>query len=92
MRALETLLTEGRAGTVYNVGSGEDVSIGALADRVVGLLGGGIEVVSTVDRQRDSGVEIPRHLADASKLRDLGWSPDYSLDDGLSETIDSFRF
>jgi len=84
-------VTEGEAGEVYNVGSGEDVSIGALADRVVELLGGGIEVVSTTDRQRDSGVEIPRHVADASKLRDLGWTRDYSLDEGLGETIDSFR-
>lgn len=91
VRALRTLLSEGQAGEVYNVGSGEDVSIGDLADRVVELLGGDIEVVSTADRQRDSGVEIPRHVADASKLHDLGWHPDYSLDDGLSETIDSFR-
>jgi len=90
VRALRTLLTEGDAGDVYNVGSGEDVSIGDLAERVVSLLGGDIEVVSTADRRRDSGVEIPRHVADASKLRDLGWTPDYSLDDGLSETIDSF--
>ena len=91
VRALRTLVTAGEPGEVYNVGSGEDVSIGALADQVVKLLGGGIEVVSTTDRQRDSGVEIPRHVADASKLWDLGWTPDYPLDDGLSETIDSFR-
>lgn len=91
VRALRTLSTEGDPGEVYNVGSGEDVSIGELADRVVELLGGDREVVSTADRQRDSGVEIPRHVADATKLRDLGWRPDYSLDDGLSETIDSVR-
>jgi UDP-glucose 4-epimerase len=91
VRALRTLVTEGEAGEVYNVGSGEDVSIGALADRVVELLGGDINVVSTADRQRDSSVEIPRHVADASKLRNLGWTRDYLLNDGLSETIDSFQ-
>ena len=91
VQALETLASEGDPGEVYNVGSGEDVSIEDLADRVVELLGNGIEIVSTADRQRDSGVEIPRHVADAAKLRDLGWTPDYSLDDGLAATIDAFR-
>jgi nucleoside-diphosphate-sugar epimerase len=89
--ALRTLLAAGEPGEVYNVGSGEDVTIGDLASRVVESVGGGIEVVSTADRQRDSGVEIPRHVADASKLRALGWRPDYSLDEGLAETIESIR-
>jgi UDP-glucose 4-epimerase len=91
VRALRTLVAEGEAGEVYNVGSGEDVSIGTLADRVVESASGEREVVSTTDRQRDGSVEIPRHVADASKLRALGWTRDYSLNDGLSETIDSFR-
>jgi UDP-glucose 4-epimerase len=90
-RALRALATEGDPGEVYNVGSGKDVSIGDLADRVVALVGGDREVVSTTDRQRDGSVEIPRHVADASKLRDLGWTREYSLDDGLAATIDSFR-
>jgi len=91
-RALRTLATEAESGEVYNVGSGEDVSIGELADRVIEQLGGGIEVASTTNRQRDSGVEIPRHVADASKLRELGWTRDYPLNKGLIEMIDSFRF
>jgi UDP-glucose 4-epimerase len=91
VRALRTLVIEGKPGEVYNVGSGEDVSIRELADRVVELLGGGIEVVSTTERQRDGGVEIPRHVADASRLRNLGWTRNYPLDEGLRETIDLFR-
>ncbi|WP_129115388.1 NAD-dependent epimerase/dehydratase family protein [Halegenticoccus tardaugens] len=88
--ALLALLKGGESGEAYNVGRGEDTEIGELADLILELIDRDVRLVSTADRQRDEGVEIPRHVSDPSKLRDLGWSPDYDLESGLGATIDAF--
>ncbi|WP_101297060.1 NAD-dependent epimerase/dehydratase family protein [Halegenticoccus soli] len=87
--ALLTLLRSGERGEAYNVGRGEDTEIGELAGLILELIDRDVELVSTADRQRDEGVEIPRHVSDSSKLRSLGWSPDYDLEAGLKATIDA---
>lgn len=63
-----------------NVGSGDDVTIRALADVVGEVVGytGRIEF----DTTKPDGT--PRKLMDSSRLRSLGWSPTVSLRDGLA--------
>lgn len=89
--ALMTILSEGKCGETYNIGSGNDVQIGKLAEHVIELIGKDIEIVSTMDRQRDNNVEIPRHVADISKIHHIGWKPSYGLEAGLEETIQAFK-
>jgi UDP-glucose 4-epimerase len=89
--ALVCLLEEGMAGEVYNVGRGEDITIGDLAEAAVKLVDSDIEIVSETDRQRDDDVEIPRHIADASKLRTLGWEPSHGFEEALERTIEAYR-
>ena len=49
-----------------------------------------VEVVVDPDRVRP--VDQPLLLADASKLRlDTGWEPRYSLDQTLSDMLDTWR-
>jgi nucleoside-diphosphate-sugar epimerase len=81
--------TEGIEGRTYHVGSGKEISIGALADRIIGLINNGSRVVFDPTRIRPSSSEVTRLICDASRARaDLGWSPQTTLDEGLQATVD----
>jgi dTDP-glucose 4,6-dehydratase len=80
---------EGIEGSTYHVGSGKEISIGQLADRILGLIGNDARVVFDPTRIRPGSSEVTRLICDASRARaDLGWEPRVSLDDGLRQTID----
>jgi GDP-L-fucose synthase len=70
-----------------NVGTGTDISIKELANLVAQLVGfeGSIEWDST----KPDGT--PRKLMDVTKLTDLGWTAQITLEEGLKETIAWFR-
>lgn len=84
---LITILEEGDPGMAYNVGRGESVSVGEMAELVANEVNHDIDVVSTTDRQRSDDVEIPRHVADNSRLRQLGWEPSYDISEAIQETV-----
>ena len=76
-------------GEVVNIGSGDEISIGDLADLMIEQLRPEARVVSDVTRIRPAASEVERLLADSSKLKTKsGWFPVYSLNDGLTETYD----
>jgi GDP-L-fucose synthase len=64
-----------------NVGSGEEISIADLAQLVSRVVGfkGAIES----DTSKPDGT--PRKMLDSSKLTDLGWSPRWDLQSGISD-------
>jgi nucleoside-diphosphate-sugar epimerase len=82
-----TVLEKGAGGEAYNLGRGEAVSIGTLVEMIIERMDRDISVVSVQERQRDEGVEIPRHVADPSKIKALGWEPRIGLRTGLDEMI-----
>ncbi|WP_458210047.1 NAD-dependent epimerase/dehydratase family protein [Haladaptatus sp. NG-SE-30] len=86
--ALITSIENGDAGTAYNIGRGEASTIETVAETVIGLLDRDVSLVSTAERQRSKNVEIPRHVADISRLQELGWSPEHDLTYGLQKMID----
>jgi len=65
-----------------NIGCGKDQTIQELAESVAKVVGfdGDIEW----DTSKPEGT--PRKLLDVSKLSDLGWNPQISLEDGIKET------
>ena len=70
-----------------NVGTGVDVTIREIAETIAGVVGfdGGTEW----DASKPDGT--PQKLLDISKIRTLGWSPQFSLEDGLAATVDWYR-
>src|SRR5690606_10595887 len=78
----------GRAlGEVVNLGSGREISIGALAELLIEITGADATVVADPERMRPAGSEVERLLADSSKARELtGWEPRVGLRDGLART------
>jgi NAD dependent epimerase/dehydratase len=75
-------------GRVINLGTGVDVSIGALVDKVVEITGRKVEVMTENERLRPEQSEVRQLLSDNLLARQvLDWQPLWSLDDGLNETI-----
>jgi NAD dependent epimerase/dehydratase len=80
---------DGVEGEVINLGSGAEISIGDLADRILGLLGREVPVVQDEERLRPPDSEVDRLLASTEKAkRLLGWEPAVDLDEGLRRTIE----
>lgn len=81
--ALVTLARADYVSPLINVGSGREISIRELAELIAGLLG--YEGDIAFDPSMPDGT--PRKLLDSQKIRELGWTPKISLENGLAETI-----
>ena len=79
-------------GEVFNIGSGSEISVGELARTIIRLVGKDMPVVTEDRRVRPERSEVDRLLADTTAARTvLGWQPEWSLEDGLTETIEWVR-
>lgn len=79
-------------GQVLNFGSGEEIAMGDLAERLMSLTGIRKPIVSTAERQRPANSEVERLCCDARKAQQLlQWQPTYTFTEGLQETIAWFR-
>ncbi len=67
---------------IINVGSGEDLTIGELAEVVRQAVG--FEGPIVYDTSKPDG--MPRKLMDVSRLRALGWAPAIGLRPGIAST------
>jgi dTDP-glucose 4,6-dehydratase len=76
-------------GQVINLGTGREISIGELAETILRMMGKHLPVLSDDKRIRPTGSEVERLCADNTKAREvLGWEPKYTLEEGLSSTIE----
>ena len=75
--ALENILEE----NLYNVGTGVDLTIKKLAERIQAIIGHTGKIVW--DNTKPDGT--PRKLMDSNKLRKIGWAPNTDLERGISE-------
>ena len=79
----------GVQGEVINLGTGTEVSIREVGERILRMLGRELPVVESDDRMRPPDSEVDRLIADRSKAeRLLGWRPEIDLDEGLRRTIE----
>jgi len=78
-------------GRVINIGSNSEISIMELANLIATLIGTKINIETEKERQRPEKSEVERLLTDNSKAKELlEWSPKYTLEEGLKETIKWF--
>jgi GDP-L-fucose synthase len=67
-----------------NIGSGIEISIKNLALKISNQVGYNGEIIW--DKNRPDGT--PRKVLDVTKISNLGWKPNISLDEGIQSTID----
>jgi UDP-glucose 4-epimerase len=80
----------GAFGRVFNLGSTEEISIRALAERVVGLSDSKsqLEFISYDQAYEEGFEDMPRRVPDITRARDLvGFDPQVGLDDIIQSVI-----
>jgi len=83
--AIDAVLSRGRIGETYHVGSGVEKSIEQIADTVLEALGKPASLKTIVP---DRPGHDRRYLLDITKIRtELGWEPSISCEDGIAETV-----
>jgi len=76
-------------GTTINIGSGRGVTIGELADLIIKRVNPKANIVCEKERIRPEKSEVMQLLCDNRCAKNLaGWEPKYTLENGLSLTID----
>jgi NAD dependent epimerase/dehydratase len=76
-------------GKEVNIGTGKEISIGDLAEKIVKLLNLNAEIVTENSRERPSKSEVERLLCSNNLIGTLtGWLPELSLEEGLLKTIE----
>ena len=90
VRAYRLIAEKGKAGEVYNVGSGETHSAQEVLDRLIAMASCPVPVRQDPARMRPS--DTPVICCDRSKLtRDTGWEPRLGLERILADTLAYYR-
>ena len=89
---LKAALEPKAQGKVINLGTGQTVSIGELAQMILKITGENKQIVTEQKRVRPENSEVWHLEADNRQAREiLGWSPRVGLEEGLTSTIDYVR-
>jgi len=80
------LMESGIPDGLFNVGSGEDVTIRELAETVMGVVG--LEGKIMLDSSKPDGT--PRKLLDVGRMRAIGWQAKTALREGITKTYQDF--
>lgn len=89
MRAYIAVMEKGTVGEVYNIGTGIGVKMSDVVEKLVAMSSAHIKIVQ--DEHRFRPLDIPEIVADATKARALGWSPEISLDNTLKRVLEYWR-
>ncbi len=89
VRGIHLALTKGRAGQVYNIGGGTELTNKELTARLLEACGADW---SSVDNVPDRKGHDRRYSLDITKIStELGYAPQVSFDDGLARTVQWYR-
>ncbi len=84
--------SEATIGKVVNVGFGKGITIGELAQKIAQLLHKDILIETDEARIRPEKSEVMQLICDNHLAKELtGWEPQYTLEQGLMETIEFIR-
>lgn len=76
-------------GEEINIATGQEISIGDLANMLIELINPEAKILTDEQRMRPSKSEVNRLLGDNTKIRTMtDWQVNYTFKEGLSETID----
>ena len=88
-RGIQLVLEKGRAGEVYNIGGGTELSNRDLTGRLLEACGADWDMVTPVNDRKGHD---RRYSLDIGKIsEELGYAPQVTLDDGLASTVEWYR-
>ncbi len=82
----------GIEGQAFNLGTGQEIRVGELAEKIMQMIGRQVGVKKEAARLRPDKSEVVRLLSDNSLAKQkLEWQPRVTLDEGLVRTIEWIR-
>ncbi|XVV16586.1 dTDP-glucose 4,6-dehydratase [Actinoplanes sp. CA-131856] len=89
VRGIQLALTKGRAGEVYNIGGGTELSNRELTEMLLAACGAGWDMVRPVEDRKGHD---RRYSLDITKIsEELGYAPAVTLSAGLAATVEWYR-
>ncbi|MDT4763423.1 NAD-dependent 4,6-dehydratase LegB [Sphaerochaeta sp. PS] len=89
---IEIAKSDKTIGEEINIASQKEISIGQLATELIRQINPQAAIVCDEERLRPEKSEVNRLLGSNEKIKKLtNWSPTYSLEQGLAETIEFFK-
>jgi len=86
--AIDLILHKGKAGEIYNIGTGEERTNLETTKLILKLLG---KDESNIEKVKDRPAHDWRYALDSSKLRALGWKPEYNFKKALEKTVEWYK-
>ena len=88
-RGIALALAKGRAGEVYNIGGGTELTNVELTHKILEAMGVGEEFIQAVEDRKGHDL---RYSVDISKInKELGYSPQVNFEEGLLQTINWYK-
>jgi dTDP-glucose 4,6-dehydratase len=88
-RGIALALTKGKAGEVYNIGGGTELTNVELTHKILKAMGVGEEFIQPVEDRKGHDL---RYSVDISKInKELGYSPQVNFEEGLEQTINWYK-
>jgi dTDP-glucose 4,6-dehydratase len=84
-KAVDFVLHNGSPGEIYNIGGGSERTNIEITNKIIELLG---KDWSAIEHVKDRPGHDLRYSLDCSKLKKMGWKPEYSFDDALKKTVE----
>lgn len=86
---LQAAVSDEGLGETFNLGTGREIRIGDLAEKVINMVGRKVKIRVDNERLRPDKSEVMQLISDNKKAKNLlKWTPRISLEEGLQKTID----
>ena len=84
--AIDSLITKGELGEIYNITSWNEISNRAIVEKILGLMEKSNAMIEHVG---DRPGHDKRYSIDSSKIQnEIGWKPAYDFDNAIKQTVD----
>jgi NAD dependent epimerase/dehydratase len=89
---IEIALSEKTLGEEVNIATQSEISIGDLAQKLIAQINPAAKIITQEERLRPQKSEVERLFGSCQKIKQLtAWQQQYSLDQGLAQTIEWFK-
>ncbi len=90
VKGYKLLMEKGHKGEIYNIGSGKEISILDILNRLVKLSTKNIEVI--IDKDKLRPIDVPLVKCDNSKIKEhIGWELEQDIEKTLEDTLNHWR-
>lgn len=87
--AIMAVVNQGKPNEIYNISANQEFPNIEVIQNICNAMGKGHDLISFIEDPR-KGHDF-RYSVDSSKIRELGWKPDYKFREGIVETVEWYK-